>query len=93
MRFRNLSFILALLIAILSCAPLDLVGDNPGVVSEPSATPFIADSYPTAEADLDSPNQVISGINVRVDRAWLDGKQVYADVCYTMPDSSDWTIW
>ena len=93
MQYRNLSFILAMLVAILSCAPLDLVGDNPGVISEPSATPFIADSYPTAEADLDSPNQVISGVDVRVDRAWLDGKQVYADVCFTMPDSSDWTIW
>jgi hypothetical protein len=93
MRVRILSFILVLLVGILSCAPLNLVGENPVVISDPSATPFIADSYPTAEADLNSPNKVISGIDVRVERAWLDGKQVYADVCYTMPDSSDWTIW
>ena len=57
------------------------------------ATPFIAESYPTAAADSISPNQVVSGIDVRVERAWQEGKQVYADVCYTLPDVSDWTIW
>ena len=59
----------------------------------PSATPFIAPSYPTTAADLISPNQVVGGIDVRVERAWQEGKQVYAAVCYTLPDITDWTIW
>jgi hypothetical protein len=28
-----------------------------------------------------------------VERAWQEGKQVYADVCFTLPDASDWNIW
>jgi hypothetical protein len=59
----------------------------------PTATPFIAESYPTAAAASISSDQSVSGINVHVERAWQDGKQVYADVCYTLPDASDWTIW
>ena len=58
-----------------------------------TATPFIADSYPTAAASSISNAQNVSGIDVNVERAWQDGKQVYADVCYTLPDTSDWTIW
>jgi hypothetical protein len=30
---------------------------------------------------------------VRADRAWRDGKQVNVDVCYTLLDASDWSIW
>jgi hypothetical protein len=37
--------------------------------------------------------QQSSGIQVRVDRAWRDGKQVNVDVCYTLLDASDWSIW
>lgn len=59
----------------------------------PSATPLIATSYPTTGAESISPNQVVSGIEVRVERAWLDGKRLYADVCFTLPDLTDWTIW
>jgi len=59
----------------------------------PTTTPFIAPSYPTSEAESISPSQVVSGIDVRVERAWQDGKQVYADVCFSLPDMSDWTIW
>lgn len=91
---RTLLFIVALVVGILACAPLSLSPvDGSGVPVEPSATPFISKSYPTAEGALISPNQEIGGIEVRVDRAWLEGKQVYADVCYTLPNSSDWTIW
>lgn len=91
--------ILALMIVVLACAsPVSLIPSEP-VVEQPVApvlpttTPFIAESYPTAGADSISPNQLVSGINVRVDRAWQEGKQVYADVCFTVPDASDWTIW
>jgi len=34
-----------------------------------------------------------SGIEVRADRAWRDGKQVNADVCFSLMDASDWSIW
>jgi len=88
------------MIAVLACAsPVSLVSSEPtpdqgqAIPAAPSATPFIAESYPTAGAEVISPNQLVSGIDVRVDRAWQEGKQVYADVCFTLPDDSDWTIW
>ena len=85
--------LLVLILAGLACAsPIPSQQTSP-LAAVPSATPFIAESYPTAAADSISPNQVISGIDVRVERAWQEGKQVYADVCYTLPDASDWTIW
>ena len=62
-----------------------------GFLATPTA--FIAESYPTAEAQGVSPNQVSNGVNVSVTRAWQDGKQVNADVCFSVPDDSDWGIW
>jgi hypothetical protein len=98
MHSRIFPVILVLIVATLACAsPISLVPSEPNpdqsIPQAPSATPYIAESYPTAGADLISPNQVVSGIDVRVDRAWQEGKQVYADVCFTVPDTSDWTIW
>lgn len=88
------------MVAVLACAsPISLVPSEPisdqgqALSLAPSATPFIAESYPTAGAEAISPNQLVSGIDVRVERAWQEGKQVYADVCFTLPDDSDWTIW
>jgi hypothetical protein len=37
--------------------------------------------------------QTSGGIQIRADRAWRDGKQVNADVCFTLLDASDWSIW
>jgi len=92
MKTRIYLFVLTLVIATLACAsPISSQPVAP--VAQPSATPFIAESYPTAAAEAISPNQVVSGIDVRVERAWLEGKQVYAEVCFTLPDASDWTIW
>jgi hypothetical protein len=87
--------LLVIAFGVLACAsPLSTQDvQSQAVPALPSATPFIAESYPTAVADAISPNQVVSGIDVRVERAWQEGKQVYADVCYTLPDASDWTIW
>jgi len=34
-----------------------------------------------------------SGIEVRADRAWRDGKQVNVDVCFTLLDAANWSIW
>lgn len=93
MKLRVYLVFWALLLAVVACASPVPGQDTSSKVAAPSATPFIAPSYPTAQAQAISPNQVVSGIDVRVDRAWQDGKQVYADVCYTVPDTSDWTIW
>jgi len=95
MQIRAHLAFLVLVFAVLACAsPIPVASDQPAPVqAAPSATPFIAPSYPTSQAELISPNQVVSGIDVRVERAWQDGKQVNADVCYTLPDVSDWTIW
>ncbi len=59
----------------------------------PEATAYIdTASYPTAQVELAVPNQVASGIEVRMERASIDGKNVNADVCFTLPDKSDWGI-
>ena len=50
-------------------------------------------SYPTMQASGSVTNQIVGGFNVALQRAWRDGKMVYADVCFAMPDTSDWTIW
>lgn len=58
------------------------------------ATPLIdAASYPTLQAPEVNTSQTVGGYMVSMQRAWRDGKQVYADVCFTLPDPSDWTIW
>ena len=56
-------------------------------------TAYIDPSYPTMQAQSLAPVQSSSGIEVRVDRAWRDGKEVHAEVCYTLLDTSDWSIW
>ena len=100
MHSRVFLVMFVLLLAVLACAsPISLgpsgpaPDQGPAIPVSPSATPYIADSYPTAGAEAISPNQLVSGIDVRVDRAWQEGKQVYADVCFTLPDASDWNIW
>lgn len=56
-------------------------------------TAYIDPSYPTLQAESVAPVQTSSGIEVRVDRAWRDGKEVHAEVCFTLLDTSDWSIW
>jgi hypothetical protein len=93
MKLRIYLGLLVLMLAVAACSTPAPGQSSSQATSATTATPFIAPSYPTAQAESISPQQVVSGIDVRVDRAWQDGKQVYADVCYTMPDASDWTIW
>lgn len=56
-------------------------------------TAYIDPSYPTVESAPVTNIQQTSGIEVRADRAWRDGKQVNVDVCFTLLDSSDWSVW
>jgi hypothetical protein len=83
--------ILLLAVILTACAP----SGNSGVVLPILNTPtaYIDPvSYPTAQVQLAAPNQTASGIEVRMDRAWVEGKNVNANVCFTLPDTSDWGI-
>ena len=79
--------ILLMSILLSACAP--------SIVPPQDALPtaYIDPSYPTVEAAPLTNIQQTSGIEVRVDRAWRDGKQVNADVCFTLLDTSDWSVW
>ena len=79
--------VVLLIVTVLSaCAPT-----IPSQDAIPTA--YIDPSYPTVEAAPLANIQQTSGIEVRVDRAWRDGKQVNADVCFTLLDTSDWSVW
>jgi hypothetical protein len=56
-------------------------------------TAYIDPSYPTIQAESAVQVQSSNGIEVRVNRAWRDGKDVNAEVCFTLLDTSDWSIW
>lgn len=95
-----LGFLVLILAAVACSTPISVVPAEPlpdqqlpPQPNAPTSTPFIAESYPTTAANSISTDQLVSGINVHVERAWQEGKQVYADVCFTLPDASDWTIW
>ncbi len=65
----------------------------PGLLPMATATAYIdTASYPTAQVELAVPNQTASGIEVRMERASVEGKNVNADVCFTLPDTSDWGV-
>jgi hypothetical protein len=55
--------------------------------------PAPAEAYPTALAAESSASETVSGFSLNLQRAWRDGKQVNAELCFTLPDASDWTIW
>lgn len=56
-------------------------------------TAYIDPSYPTIQAESAAPVQTSSGIEVQVNRAWRDGKELHTEVCFTLLDTSDWSIW
>ncbi|NWF62875.1 MAG: hypothetical protein HXY38_01090 [Chloroflexi bacterium] len=84
--------LIVLLVLLSACAPAQ---DAQVVLPEllPTATAYIDPSYPTAAANVSTSQQTAAGINVNMERAWMEGKNVNADVCFTLPDASDWTIW
>lgn len=63
----------------------------PSVNEVPTA--YLDPSYPTMESAPVTSLQTSSGIEVRAERAWRDGKQVNVDVCFTLMDASDWSVW
>ena len=75
-----------LVILLSACVPLTAPQD-----SVPTA--YIDPSYPTVQSAPITNIQTTSGIEVRADKAWRDGKQVNANVCYTLLDGSDWSVW
>jgi hypothetical protein len=89
------------IIGFLSLLALLLTGCGSTIPQPPAAQPVVplptavidAASYPTVQAPQINNNLSVSGFSVDLKRAWRDGKQVYADVCFTLPDTSDWTIW
>ena len=80
--------LLLLTILLSSCSPF--VPQDP---EQTLPTGYIDPSYPTMESAPVTLMQQNNGIEVRADRAWRDGKQVNVDVCYTLLDTSDWSIW
>jgi hypothetical protein len=95
---ENLMKKLILLLAVFLTACGPSAKQNPVVVlpalrPETVATAYIdVASYPTAQVELAAPKQVASGIEVRMERASVEGKNINANVCFTLPDSSDWGI-
>jgi len=83
-------YFLLILVCFLLAA-CNLSGMPPAVPAGPTA--YIDPSYPTVESAPVTALQTTSGIEVRADRAWRDGKQVNVDICYTLLDASDWSIW
>lgn len=81
--------ICAILLAACSPAP----AESPAVGEAPPAIGFISESYPTAQAQVAVGKQSAGGIDVRLDGAWMDGKNLNANVCFTLPDASDWGVW
>lgn len=79
--------ILLLTLLFTACSPL--VAPPP---DQSSPTAYIDPSYPTMQAAPAVVSQLTSGIEIRADRAWRDGKQVNVDVCFTLLDGSDWSI-
>ena len=97
--FRTLLILgLAAAIVLTACGPAVPSGPIlptflPLASTAPAATAELNEAYPTAQASESGGSQSVSGLAVRLDRAWRDGKQVYTDVCFALPDASDWTIW
>lgn len=80
--------ILLLTILLAACSPF-----VPQPQEQALPTAYIDPSYPTMESAPVTLMQQSNGIEVRANRAWRDGKQVNVDVCYTLLDASDWSIW
>jgi hypothetical protein len=79
-------YIILLTILLCACAP--------AISSQQNGLPtaYIDPSYPTVESAPAVMSQLTSGIEVHADKAWRDGKEVNANVCFTLLDGSDWSV-
>jgi hypothetical protein len=80
--------IIVFVLFLTACFPLAPAQTDPAL-----PTAYIDPSYPTMAAVAVTSNQLINGIEVRVERAWRDGKEVHVNLCFTLLDGSDWSIW
>ncbi len=78
-------FLILLTVLLSACAPVLAPQDT-------VPTAYIDQSYPTMESAPAITSQLSSGIEVRADTAWRDGKQVNANICFTLLDGSDWSV-
>ncbi len=85
-------FVLIIAVFLAACAARSSAQPSVVLPVLATATAYIDPSYPNAQVELAVPNQLASGIEVRMERASVDGKNVNADVCFTLPDASDWSI-
>lgn len=85
-----MKYTLILLCLFLTACNLTSLPPQSNVPAGPTA--YIDPSYPTMQSAPVTLMQTSNGIEVRADRAWRDGKQVNADVCFTLLDASDWTV-
>ena len=86
---------LILLLAVFVSACGASAPEQPVVILPPvvtTATAYIDPSYPTAQVQVAVPEQSASGIEIRMERASVEGKNLNANVCFTLPDTSDWGI-
>lgn len=90
------------IIVVLALLAVSAVACGPSAQSQPALPTFLppaqiptseSGSYPTMQAPQANSSQSVGGFQVSLQRAWRDGKQVFGDVCFTLPDASDWTIW
>jgi hypothetical protein len=81
-----------LVFACLFLAACNLASPTQPVDINVGPTAYIDPSYPTMESAPETSLKTSSGIEVRADRAWRDGKQVNVDVCFTLMDASNWSI-
>ena len=89
---KKIIFMLALFLAACSSSNADYaVVAVPQMLPTPTA--FIDPaSYPTAQVNVVAPNQSAGGIDVRMESVNMEGKNLNANVCFTLPDPSDWVI-
>lgn len=85
--------ILLSVLLLTACAPAVQQPSAILPVILPTATAFVdPSSYPTAQVQVAAPNQTASGIDVHAESVLMEGKNLNANVCFTLPDTSDWGI-
>ncbi|HEX8990931.1 MAG TPA: hypothetical protein VF784_04570 [Anaerolineales bacterium] len=91
-RYIAMSGLIATL-ALAGCGPVAPAAAVLPTFIPSGATAEINSAYPTQQAAQQNTSQSVGGFSVDLQRAWRDGKQVDADICFTLPDQSDWTVW